>query len=224
LRWVRERRQQDRHRAGWGRARTSGSPLLPTPQSSSPDTTLGTLLLPPLLQPGLRPPGPHGERGCGAHVLAAAPSPFFWASVSPGTDWGRPAQPRKSRPALGLPGGGSPGALRTCSSLTSVARLPISQTFSGHPRGSAQPQSSCWVPLWAWASLCPTSPQRGRQAPAGQRQFRSWLGLSLPHGPVLPRGHKLQRLKSGGRHQFRERSSASSRRARQMGERGAPRR
>lgn len=88
--------------------------------------------------------------------------------------------------------------------------------FTGHPWAQAQPQSSCHVLLLAWASLCPTSPRRGWQAPGGQRRFHSWLP---PQACPSTEAQAPEAEVSGG-DKFRKRSSASSRKDGYMGERG----
>ena len=71
------------------------------------------------------------------------------------------------------------------------------------PGLSAQPQSPCWVSLWVLASCCPTSPDRlaGGPGPLGAGGGVLFLAgpPAFPHRPVLPRRHKLQRLRSGAK-------------------------
>lgn len=152
--------------------------------------------------------------------LVPAPSPFFRAPVPPCTEWGRPAQPPKSCPALRLPGGILPGVLRTCPSPISFAGLPIPQMLTGQAPGSGPAtELLLWFAVGFGLSL-PYIPTRGWQAPGGPEGFPLLAGPPVfPHGRVPLRRHKLQRVKSRGE-TLREKSFASSRRARYMGERG----
>lgn len=102
-------REKSRHREGWGRTRASGSPAPPAPHHSGP---LGTAAWADLsLAPGAPTAGwgPSSCLGCGTEGLTST---------------------RPELPALGLPGGISPGALRRRQGLTSVAHPLIPQTFT----------------------------------------------------------------------------------------------